>query len=159
MEIDYIKEIQDLNSEIIKDIVPLNTPLIKQTFLVWYALVDGHIEIPEDYLQEVLDRNILLIKKYYPKDPELLFLQGWMIAISPWYVNSNNDDNSDKYFGLAYKYRSDNLLFKWTLIDDAQETKISMKRLESSILENLHSYLINYKPIQEYFRRIIGKIV
>lgn len=157
MEIDFFKEIQAVESEIKEEKLPNNIALIKQTFIVWYLLVEGNDEIEEDYLQQVLNRNITLINKFYPKNPELMFLQGWMIKISPWYFNLESDEIGDKYLRLAYKYNPDNLLFKWAL-PDPHTTKAITERLEALVLENLNKYYINYMPIQEYFKNVVGRM-
>lgn len=157
MEIDYIKEIREVEPEIQEEKLPINITLIKQTFIVWYLLVDGNNETEGDYLQQTLNRNIILINKFYPNNPELLFLQGWMIKISPWYFNLESDEIGDKYLRLAYKYNPDNLLFKWALSEEAHTTKTTIERLEALVLENLDKYYTNYKPIQEYFKNIVGR--
>lgn len=157
MKIDYIKEIREVEPEIKGEKLPNNIALVKQTFILWYLLVEGINEIEEDYLQQTLNRNIILINKFYPKNSELLFLQGWMIKISPWYFNLESDEIGDKYLRLAYKYNPDNLLFKWALSEESHTTKTTIERLEALILENLDKYYINYKPIQEYFKNIVGR--
>lgn len=157
MKIDYIKEIQDVESEIEGSKLPIKIPLIKQTFIVWYLLVEGINKIQEDYLQQILNRNIILINKFYPKDPELLFIRGWMIKISPWYFNLEHDDIGDKYLRLAYTYKPDNLLFKWALENELDMPKSSVEKLETSILRDMDKYYINYKPIQEYFKNVVGR--
>lgn len=156
MKIDYIKEIREVEPEIKGEKLPNNIALVKQTFIVWYLLVEGINESEEDYLQQTLNRNIILINKFYPKNSELLFLQGWMIKISPWYFNLESDEIGDKYLRLAYKYNPDNLLFKWALSEESHTTT-TIERLEALILENLDKYYINYKPIQEYFKNIVGR--
>ncbi len=157
MEIDYIKAIQEVEPKIKEEKLPNNIALIKQTFIVWYLLVEGNNEIEEDYLQHILNRNIILINKFYPKSPELLFLQGWMIKISPWFFNLEYDDIGDKYLRLAFKYNPDNLLFKWALQDETGTDKTTTERLEALVLENLDKYYVNYLPIQEYFKNVIGR--
>lgn len=157
MEIDYITEIQEVEPEIKEEKLPNYMALIKQTFLVWYLLVEGNTEIEENYLQQVLNRNIILINKFYPTNSELLFLQGWMIKISPWYFKLESDEIGDKYLRLAYKYNPDNLLFKWALSEESNMTKTTTEKLEGLVLENLDKYYINYKPIQEYFKNIVGR--
>lgn len=157
MEIDYIKEIQDAESEIKGEELPNAIALIKQTFIVWYLLVEGNSDIEEDYLQQTLNRNITLINKFYPKNSELLFLQGWMIQISPWYFDLDSEEIGDKYLRLASKYDPDNLLFKWALREGLHTTKNATERLEASVIENLDKYYINYKPIQEYLENVVGR--
>ncbi|WP_256009121.1 hypothetical protein [Desertivirga xinjiangensis] len=157
MRIDYTKEIQELQTEIKEAKSPDSAALIKQTFIIWYLLVEGNTDIEEDYLQQLLNRNMVLINKFYSKKPELLFLQGWMIKISPWHFNLESDDIGDKYLKLAYKYNPDNLLFKWALPEESHMTKTDAERLEASILENLNKFYINYRPIQEYFQNVVGR--
>ncbi len=157
MEIDYIKEIQEVESEIKEEKLPNSNALIKQTFIVWYLLVEGNNEVEGDYLLQTLNRNIVLINKFYPTNPGLLFLQGWMIKISPWYFNLDSDEIGDRYLRLAYKYHPDNLLFNWALSEESNMNKITVERLEALVLENLDKYYINYQPIQEYFRNIVGR--
>jgi len=157
MEIDYIKEIQEAESEIKVEELPSAIALINQTFIVWFLLVEGSNEFEEDYLQQILNRNITLINKFYPKNSELLFLQGWMVKISPWYFDLKSDEIGDKYLRLAYKYNPDNLLFKWAMQEERYATKNSTERLEALILENFDKYYINYNPIQEYFENVVGR--
>jgi hypothetical protein len=157
MEIDYIKEIKKIEPEIKDEKLPNILALIKQTFIVWYLLVEGNDEIEGDYLQRTLNRNIILINKFYPNNSELLFLQGWMIKISPWYFNLETDEIGDKYLRLANKYNPDNLLFKWALSEEAHTAKTATDRLEAMVLGNLDKYYTNYRPIQEYFKNIVGR--
>jgi len=157
MEIDYIKEIQGVEPEIKEGKLPNSEALIKQTFIVWYLLVEGNYEMEEGFLRQTLNRNIVLINKLYPTSSELLFLQGWMIKISPWYFKLESDEIGDRYLRLAYKYDPDNLLFKWALSEESHMAKIAVERLEALVLENLDKYYINYKPIQDYFKNIVGR--
>ena len=157
MEINFTKEIQDAEIEIKEGSQPLRIPLTKQTFIVWYLLNEGNTEIHDGYLQAILDRNILLIHRFYPENGELLFLRGWMIKISPWYFNMKTDTIGDSYLRLAYKYHPDNILYKWTQLDHERSTKISVETLEVLVLNNLEKYLISYVPIQVYFGNIFGR--
>jgi hypothetical protein len=157
MKIDYVSEIQAVEAEIKEHELPNDIALIKQTFIVWYLLVEGSNEVEEDYLQQILNRNITLINKFHQKNPELLFLKGWMIGISPWFFDSESDEIGDKYLRLAFKYRPDNLLFKWALRKELDTSKNATERLEALVIENLDKYYINYRPIQEYFENVVGR--
>ncbi len=151
MNVEDIKEIRQLEAEINAGDFTAKDPLLKQTFLVWYLLVEGST-ISEGYLQELLNRNIKLVNEFYSKNPTFIFLKGWMIGISPWYFDKDEIDNGDKYLNLASKLNPENLLFKWAAINSRDSSE---SELRNNVLKNLRAYYIDYEPIQNYFQNIL----
>ena len=156
MEIDYIKQISELENNIKKNKIPLIADLVKETFVAWYMLVEGNLLLREDYLQEILNRNINLIHTFYPGNPELQFLQGWMIEISPWFFDVEDEDIGAKYLKLAYNAQPDNTLYKWALRDEMNIPKVLLAQMKVSLIIDYNKYYIDYTPIKEYFKDIVS---
>lgn len=155
MEIDYVSQIRLLEKEISDKEIPSSIMLVKQTFVVWYLLVEGSNSLDEHKLQSILNRNISTINKLYPTEPNLLFLKGWMLQISPWLFDGNESDKGEKYIKLAYKYHQDNLLFRWALRGSENLPKDELRAIKSSIEKEFDEYYIDYQPIREYFKGIV----
>ena len=156
MEIDYINELHELEVQIKNNERPSSIMLIKDTFLSWYMLVEGISLRDDEYLQEILDRNMSLINRYYPDNSDLHFLRGWMIGISPWFFDMDNEELSQKYLKLAYKICPTNMLFKWALRDYIEISKVDIEQIKVLIANNYEKYYINYKPIRQYFKDVIA---
>ncbi|WP_257667152.1 hypothetical protein [Parapedobacter tibetensis] len=155
METDYVNQIQLLEKEISGNETPSYIILIKQTFVVWYLLVEGNDSLDEHKLQSILNRNISIINKHYPNEPNLLFLRGLMLQISPWFFDENENGDGEKYLKLAYKHHRDNLLFKWALRGSIDLPKEELMIIKSSIEKEFDKYYIDYQPIREYFKGIV----
>lgn len=156
MKIDYVNQIQLLEMEISREEIPSCITLIKQTFVAWYLLVERNNGLDEHKLQSTLDRNIGIIKRLYPNEPNLLFLRGWMLQIAPWFFDESENNNGEKYLKLAYKYHNNNLLFKWALRGSMNPSKEELGIVKSSIEKEFDKYYVDYQPITEYFREMVA---
>ncbi|RWW96707.1 hypothetical protein [Flavobacterium cerinum] len=155
MEIDYNYEINNFENEIFNNEIPSDVILLKQTFVVWYSLVEGNTKLDEVWLQDILNRNTNLIRKHYPRDPNLLFLRGWMIEISSWLFDSEDSNFGSKYLISAYKYCPNNLLFKWALRGSINLSKDELNIIKISIQNRFEDYYVDYRPIREYYQDMI----
>jgi|SRR5690606_4089880 len=152
---DYIFEMQNFEKEILNMDKPTSTILVKQTFTVWYLIVEGCSNLDDNILQSTLNRNINIINKFYSTEVYLLFLKGWMYQISPWFFDEKESSKGDYYLEYAYKKEPDNLLFKWALRESLNINKNELKFIKFSIENDFHKYYIDYRLISEYFKRII----
>jgi hypothetical protein len=156
METDYANQIQHLEREVSGKETPSSIILIKQTFVVWYLLVEGNNCLDKQRLQSILNRNISIINRFYPNEPDLLFLRGWMLQIiSPWFFDENESNKGEEYLKRAYKYHQDNFLFKWALRESIIPTKEELKIIKSSIKNDFYKYYVDCQPISEYFKGVV----
>ncbi len=66
--------------------------LINQTFLAWYLLLESEdINQDEKLLSDIVSRNYLILKEIFSQDHWFNFIIGWMMGITPWYFNSDQD--------------------------------------------------------------------
>jgi hypothetical protein len=133
--------------------------LIREMFLLWYALVEG-VEcenFSESDLTGMLNKCIEQYKVGFYNDADCTFMAGWIFSISFWILDSAfGEEEGKKMLIAAYKSQPTNKLFKWANRDELNLTKKEIETLGTELLNSFYQYY-NYGPyIKEYFLDVIS---
>ncbi len=134
--------------------------LVNETFVIWYALVEGiscdNFDVKK--LEDLLARNFDIFSTTCNNDPDFCFIMGWVINVAPWYFKSKkvDEENGVTLLKLAYNSRRDNPLFKWAIRNELGITAQEISELENRIKNGFENCFNYSEIIRFYFLDIVS---